>query len=90
MKSVGEVMAIGRKFEEAFQKALRMMDENVIGFDPYTTQVSEEVGLSCSCKGQGLLCPSICFCSRKFAISRQRDGIFEKCTCVCICLHVCL
>nr|NVI70420.1 rudimentary [Cucujiformia] len=35
MKSVGEVMAIGRKFEEAFQKALRMVDENVSGFDPY-------------------------------------------------------
>jgi len=26
MKSVGEVMAIGRKFEEALQKALRMLD----------------------------------------------------------------
>lgn len=35
MKSVGEVMAIGRKFEEAFQKAMRMMDENVLGFDPH-------------------------------------------------------
>ena len=35
MKSVGEVMAIGRCFEEAFQKALRMVDENVSGFDPY-------------------------------------------------------
>lgn len=35
MKSVGEVMAIGRKFEEAFQKAMRMVDENVIGFDPH-------------------------------------------------------
>ncbi|KAK3105241.1 hypothetical protein FSP39_020578 [Pinctada imbricata] len=42
MKSVGEVMAIGRKFEEAFQKALRMMDENIVGFDPYTAEVSEE------------------------------------------------
>src|SRR5438309_757747 len=30
MKSVGEVMAIGRSFEEALQKALRMLD---IGFD---------------------------------------------------------
>uniref|UniRef100_A0A673C7D4 Carbamoyl-phosphate synthetase 2, aspartate transcarbamylase, and dihydroorotase n=1 Tax=Sphaeramia orbicularis TaxID=375764 RepID=A0A673C7D4_9TELE len=30
MKSVGEVMAIGRSFEEAFQKALRMVDENCI------------------------------------------------------------
>lgn len=42
MKSVGEVMAIGRKFEEAFQKALRMVDENVMGFDPNLKQVSEE------------------------------------------------
>lgn len=42
MKSVGEVMAIGRKFEEAFQKALRMVDENVNGFDPNLKLVSEE------------------------------------------------
>lgn len=42
MKSVGEVMAIGRKFEEAFQKALRMVDENVTGFDPNLKAVSDE------------------------------------------------
>ncbi|XP_049813698.1 CAD protein [Schistocerca nitens] len=42
MKSVGEVMAVGRKFEEAFQKALRMMDESVIGFDPYVKAISDE------------------------------------------------
>nr|NVI70400.1 rudimentary [Cucujiformia] len=42
MKSVGEVMAIGRKFEEAFQKALRMVDENVSGFDPYIQKVIDE------------------------------------------------
>lgn len=42
MKSVGEVMAIGRRFEEAFQKALRMVDENVNGFDPNLKPVSEE------------------------------------------------
>lgn len=42
MKSVGEVMAIGRKFEEAFQKALRMVDENVNGFDPYIKPVNDE------------------------------------------------
>lgn len=33
MKSVGEVMAIGRTFEEAFQKAIRMTDPNLTGFD---------------------------------------------------------
>nr|NVI70474.1 rudimentary [Cucujiformia] len=42
MKSVGEVMAIGRKFEEAFQKALRMVDENVSGFDPYIERVKDD------------------------------------------------
>ncbi|MCO6474664.1 MAG: carbamoyl-phosphate synthase (glutamine-hydrolyzing) large subunit [Melioribacteraceae bacterium] len=31
MKSVGEVMSIGRKFEEALQKALRMLDIGAIG-----------------------------------------------------------
>jgi carbamoyl-phosphate synthase small subunit len=33
MKSVGEVMAIGRTFEETIQKALRMVDEQCDGFD---------------------------------------------------------
>jgi carbamoyl-phosphate synthase / aspartate carbamoyltransferase len=32
MKSVGEVMSISRSFEEAFQKALRMADDNILGF----------------------------------------------------------
>lgn len=41
MKSVGEVMSIGRNFEEAFQKALRMVDENVNGFDPNIKKVNE-------------------------------------------------
>jgi len=34
MKSVGEIMAIGRGFEEAIQKGLRMVDESCNGFDP--------------------------------------------------------
>ena len=42
MKSVGEVMAVGRNFEEAFQKALRMVDEQVAGFDPYLKKVCDE------------------------------------------------
>jgi carbamoyl-phosphate synthase large subunit len=32
MKSVGEVMAIGRNFEEAFQKGLRMIQQGMHGF----------------------------------------------------------
>jgi carbamoyl-phosphate synthase large subunit len=34
MKSVGEVMAIGRTFAEAIQKAVRMLDIGVRGLDP--------------------------------------------------------
>ncbi|KAA0161860.1 hypothetical protein FNF28_04925 [Cafeteria roenbergensis] len=34
MKSVGEVMAIGRSFEESFQKAMRMVDPGIEGFEP--------------------------------------------------------
>ena len=43
MKSVGEVMAIGRKFEEAFQKALRMTDEKVAGLDSHVYKFIPEV-----------------------------------------------
>ncbi|XP_006835262.1 PREDICTED: CAD protein [Chrysochloris asiatica] len=42
MKSVGEVMGIGRSFEEAFQKALRMVDENCVGFDHTVKPVSDK------------------------------------------------
>ncbi|MGY8790026.1 MAG: carbamoyl-phosphate synthase large subunit, partial [Pseudomonadales bacterium] len=34
MKSVGEVMAIGRTFQESIQKALRGMEIGICGFDP--------------------------------------------------------
>ena len=46
MKSVGEVMAIGRRFEEALQKALRMVDESNLGFDSHCHTASEEVSFS--------------------------------------------
>jgi carbamoyl-phosphate synthase large subunit len=34
MKSVGEAMAIGRTFQESFQKALRSLETGLAGFDP--------------------------------------------------------
>ncbi|WP_457598873.1 carbamoyl-phosphate synthase large subunit [Hydrogenimonas sp.] len=36
MKSVGEVMAIGRTFKESVQKALCSLETGLIGFDPVT------------------------------------------------------
>ena len=41
MKSVGEVMAIGRTFEETFQKAIRMVDSSMDGFGDMTTDASK-------------------------------------------------
>jgi len=35
MKSVGEVMAVGRTFEESLQKAVRQIDPRFAGFDAY-------------------------------------------------------
>lgn len=37
MKSVGEVMAIGRTFEESLQKAIRQVDPRYAGFEAYVT-----------------------------------------------------
>ena len=39
MKSVGEVMAIGRTFQESFQKALRGLEVGVDGLDEITTDI---------------------------------------------------
>lgn len=46
MKSVGEVMSISRSFEEAFQKSLRMANENILGFygtDPNWKSTEDEL-----------------------------------------------
>jgi carbamoyl-phosphate synthase large subunit len=38
MKSVGEVMAIGRNFQESLQKAMRGLEVGADGFDPQVTE----------------------------------------------------
>lgn len=45
MKSVGEVMAVGRQFEEALQKALRMAHSSVIGLQTDWEKSLEEVNM---------------------------------------------
>lgn len=41
MKSVGEVMAIGRTFEESLQKAIRQVDPRWKGFEVYTRYATD-------------------------------------------------
>ncbi|KAI9686226.1 MAG: hypothetical protein M1822_003881 [Bathelium mastoideum] len=43
MKSVGEVMSIGRNFEEAIQKAIRAVDINNLGFNETTALMSIDI-----------------------------------------------
>jgi len=42
MKSVGEVMAIGRTFEESLMKAVRMVDPRWVGFDVFGKRIERE------------------------------------------------
>src|SRR6201989_125449 len=42
MKSVGEVMAIGRTFQESLQKAMRGLEISVAGFNPVMSKVDGE------------------------------------------------
>ena len=44
MKSVGEVMAIGRTFQESMQKALRGLEVGVAGFDPKVDTSDDDFG----------------------------------------------
>ena len=43
MKSVGEVMSIGRTFEEAIQKAIRSVDPSNLGFNETTALMSIDI-----------------------------------------------
>ena len=45
MKSVGEVMAIGRCFQESLQKALRGLETGKVGLDPTGLDLASEDGL---------------------------------------------
>jgi len=46
MKSVGEVMAIGRTFQESLQKALRGLETGKNGLSPIRTDMSSDEGLA--------------------------------------------
>ncbi|HVI26622.1 MAG TPA: carbamoyl-phosphate synthase large subunit [Xanthomonadaceae bacterium] len=46
MKSVGEVMAIGRTFQESLQKALRGLETGKVGLDPTGIDLTDEDGLA--------------------------------------------
>jgi len=55
MKSVGEVMAIGRTFKESLQKALRSLEIGSCGFESRLFDLAEETRRALTAKEQGLL-----------------------------------
>src|SRR5512146_3337700 len=55
MKSVGEVMAIGRTFKESFQKALRSLEIGSAGFESRLFDLTNETRRALSAKEQQLL-----------------------------------
>ena len=55
MKSVGEVMSIGRTFKESFQKAIRSLEIGVSGFDSRLFELESETRRALTGKEQQLL-----------------------------------
>ena len=55
MKSVGEVMSIGRTFKESFQKAIRSLEIGVSGFDSRMFELGTETRRALTGKEQQLL-----------------------------------
>jgi len=55
MKSVGEIMSIGRTFKESFQKGLRSLEIGVCGFDSKFFDLGDETRRALTSKEQQLL-----------------------------------
>jgi carbamoyl-phosphate synthase large subunit len=77
MKSVGEVMAIGRTFQESFHKALRGLETGIAGLDERTAckpddrdEIVEEIGNAGP--------ERILFVADAFRIGMSLDEVFEE------------
>ena len=73
MKSVGEVMAIGRTFQESFQKALRGLEVGSDGLDEHSSdrdEIVEEIGEPGPNR--------IWFVADAFRIGMTLDDVFEE------------
>lgn len=77
MKSVGEVMAVGRTFEESLQKAIRMVDPSFPGFHAIPLPGSEtEEGLNELLKSptdRRLFAVAIAMLNRGYSVDRLHD-----------------
>ena len=79
MKSVGEVMAIGRTFQESVQKALRGLETGATGFNPMVDPEHEE---SLSIIKQDLVTPKadrIYYVADAFRAGMTLEEIYAEC-----------
>jgi carbamoyl-phosphate synthase large subunit len=73
MKSVGEVMAIGRTFQESFQKALRGLETGISGLDERSSERDEIVDEIGNAGPERIL-----FVADAFRIGMSLDEVFEE------------
>lgn len=73
MKSVGEVMAMGRTFQESFQKALRGLETGISGLDERSTDRDEIVDEIGNAGPERIL-----FVGDAFRIGMSLDEVFEE------------
>ncbi|UTW46517.1 carbamoyl-phosphate synthase large subunit [bacterium SCSIO 12696] len=80
MKSVGEVMAIGRTFQESVQKALRGLEEGKAGFDPIVDLSGSDTDTALATIRQELLEPGsqrIWYVGDAFRAGMSVDEVFD-------------
>jgi len=73
MKSVGEVMAIGRTFQESFQKALRGLETGIDGLDEISTD-RDEIATELGEPGPD----RILYVADAFRVGMSVDEVFEE------------
>jgi carbamoyl-phosphate synthase large subunit len=73
MKSVGEVMAMGRTFQESFQKALRGLETGISGLDERSTERDEIVDEIGNAGPERIL-----FVGDAFRIGMTLDEVFDE------------
>ncbi len=76
MKSVGEVMAIGRTFQESMQKALRGLEVGKCGFDPVVDLSDEDARSKISAELQNVGADRIWYVGDAFRLGMSLDEVF--------------
>ena len=77
MKSVGEVMAIGRTFQESIQKALRGLEVGATGFDPHINLDDDESLTRIRYELKEAGAERIWYIADAFRIGMSVDGVFN-------------